>query len=86
MLFRSDRLARGLACGVCLTTFPVKPDLASVNLWKPYAREWEPMRTEAEVLTMVAKGLCPTCASEVRSEMHELMHRGEDPLAPKGMN
>lgn len=82
----ADRLARGLACGVCLTTFPARPELATVALWKPYAREWAPMRTESEVISMVSRGLCPTCASEVRDEMHDIMHRGLDPLRPKGMD
>lgn len=82
----ADRLARGLACGVCLTTFPAKPELATLPIWKPYAKEWYPLRSEAEVISMVSRGLCPTCASEVRDEMHDLMHRGLDPLRPKGMD
>ena len=82
----ADRLARGLACGVCLSTFPAKPELATLPIWKPYAKEWYPLRTESEVISMVSRGLCPSCASEVRDEMHDLMHRGLDPLRPKGMD
>jgi hypothetical protein len=37
-------------------------------------------------MRMVANGLCPTCASEVNDRMHEIMHRGLDPLRPKGMD
>jgi hypothetical protein len=44
------------------------------------------MRTEEEVISMVSRGLCPTCSSEVREEMHDTMHRGLDPLRPKGMD
>lgn len=82
----ADRLARGLACGVCLSTFPARPELATVSIWKQYANEWYPMRTKDELIGMVSRGLCPSCASEVRQEMHEVMHRGLDPLRPKGMD
>jgi len=82
----AERLAQGLACGVCLATFPARPDITNVQAWKPYAKEWYPMRTESEVISMISRGLCPTCASEVRSEMHDVMHRGLDPLRPKGLD
>lgn len=81
----ADRLARGLACGVCLSTFPARPMMENLSQWRGVAHEWAPMRTEKDVLALVAQGKCPTCASEVRDEMHELLHRGVDPLRPKGM-
>lgn len=81
----AERLARGEACGVCLAVFPAKPALENAKTWREYAREWAPVRTEAEVLALIVQGKCPTCQSEVRDEMHDLMHRGVDPLRPKGM-
>lgn len=80
------RLARGEACGVCLATFPARPSVENVQVWRPFAKEWYPVRTEDEVIGLVSRGLCPTCGSEVRDEMHELMHKGLDPLRPKGMD
>lgn len=82
----AERLARGLACGVCLSVFPAKPALENTRVWRDHAHGWAPMRTPSEVLALVAQGKCPTCASEVRDEMHDLMHRGVDPFRPKGMD
>jgi hypothetical protein len=83
----AERLAKGMACGVCLSVFPVRPALENTRAWRPYAKEWvTPVRDEADVMSLVAQGKCPTCASEVRDEMHDLMHRGVDPLRPKGMD
>jgi hypothetical protein len=70
----ADRLARGLACGVCLAVFPAKPALENAKVWREH------------VMAIIAQGKCPTCGSEVRDEMHELMHRGLDPMRPKGMD
>jgi hypothetical protein len=82
----ADRLARGLACGVCLAVFPAKPSIENMKVWRQHAHEWKPMREKNEVLALVSQGKCPTCTSEVRDEMHGLMHRGLDPLRPKGMD
>lgn len=82
----ADRLARGLACGVCLAVFPAKPSLENAKVWRAHAHEWKPMREPGDVMSLIAQGKCPTCASEVRDEMHDVMHRGLDPLRPKGMD
>lgn len=82
----AERLAKGLACGVCLQVFPARPCMENMRDFRLISNLWEPMRTRDEVLKMVAQGLCPTCASEVSSRMHELMHRGLDPHRPKGMD
>jgi hypothetical protein len=82
----AERLAKGMACGVCLSVFPARPCLENMRDFKPIAHEWEPMRTKDDVMRMVAQGVCPTCASEVSDRMHEIMHRGLDPLRPKGMD
>lgn len=80
------RLAQGLACGVCLSVFPARPCIENVRAFRPIAGEWEPMRSRDDVLKMVSQGLCPSCASEVNDRMHEVMHRGVDPMRPKGMD
>ena len=80
----ADRLARGLACGVCLSVFPDRPAMENIRAFRVIANEWEPMRTRDEVLTIVAQGRCPTCKSEVSVEMHNAMHRGLDPFRPRG--
>jgi hypothetical protein len=80
----AERLAKGLACGVCLSVFPARPSIENAAVWRSVAHEWEPMRTREEVMKFVAQGKCPTCASEVRDEMHDVMHRGLDPMRPKG--
>lgn len=82
----AERLARGLACHNCLQVFPARPAIENLSAFKPIQNDWLPMRQPAEVLSLVAQGRCPTCKSEVRDEMHDLMHRGLDPLRPKGMD
>jgi hypothetical protein len=77
------RLAQGLACGVCLSTFPARPAMENIRDFRPIAHEWEPVRSKDEVLAMIAQNKCPTCASEVSSQMHNALHRGLDPLRPK---
>jgi hypothetical protein len=78
------RLAQGLACGVCLSVFPARPSLENSQAWRDISHEWGPVRDRDEVMSLVAQGKCPTCASEVRDEMHEVMHRGLDPHRPRG--
>jgi len=77
------RLRDGLACVECLTTFPAKPELANIRVWKKYAHEWNHLRPEKDTMVLIAKGLCPTCASEVSPEMFAFAHRGVDPHKPK---
>jgi len=74
------RLANGLACGDCLTVFPARPAIENLREWRSISHEWNTIRTPSEVLALVVQGRCPTCASEVSPEMHEVMHRGLDPF------
>lgn len=78
----ADRLAKGMACTECLSVFPAAPTLANISIWRNYAHEWAPLRTPDEVLAMVARQQCPTCASEVSPEAFAVSFQGMDPHAP----
>lgn len=69
------RLLKGLACSNCLTPFPAKPDLSTVELFKQL--NYEGLRSEAEALALVAQGKCPICKWEVSLEMSEVAFMGK---------
>lgn len=80
-----ERLRTGLACAECLSTFPVAPDMKNITVWRKYAHEWNHIRPEPDTMELVAKGMCPTCASEVSNEMFSLGFREKDPFAPQAL-
>ena len=79
----AERMRMGLVCTECLSTFPAKPDMKNLGVWRNYAKEWAHIRPEQEVLSLVSRNLCPTCSTEVSPELFALSYGGMDKFAPQ---
>jgi hypothetical protein len=73
-----QRIREGMACACCLQTFPAPPSLANLQAWKPIMDRWQPLKRPQDVLLDLARERCPTCNSDVRPEIVELMDVGHD--------
>jgi len=75
------RLAEGSICSECMEPMPCRPSLANVDRFRAvYADKPEP--TRSRWLARVTQGCCPTCGSEVSTEMFEAQYRGVLPDIP----
>jgi hypothetical protein len=73
-----QRIREGMACACCLQTFPAPPSLANLQAWKPIMDRWQPLKRRQDILLDLARQRCPTCNSDVRPEIVELMDVGHD--------
>lgn len=78
-----DRIRLGLACSNCLEPFPAPVGLANTSVWRDHAHHYSGIRTKDELLSLVAKNLCPVCQSENSNEMTGATHKGRDPHEPE---
>ncbi len=78
-----DRIAMGMVCSNCLEPFPAPPSIRNTSRWREQAHEYAGLRTPDEVMSIISRGQCPVCQTEVSTEMTSVMHRGADPFAPK---
>lgn len=80
-----DRIRAGLVCSNCLEPFPAPPNLANTHIWRDHSHHYAKIRTEDELLSMVARGVCPICQTEVSHEMFGLTHKGRDAFEPEAL-
>jgi hypothetical protein len=78
-----DRIKDGMVCSSCLEPFPAPPNIANTKIWREHSHHYSRLRTEDELLSLVARNACPICRTEVSVEMFALTHKGRDPHEPE---
>lgn len=78
-----DRIRHGMVCSSCLEPFPAPPSIENVKIWRDHAHHYSGLRSKDELLSLVSRGACPVCRTEVSLEMFALTHKGRDPYEPE---